>query len=66
MWKVTGDEIWRQRGWDIYQAIEKHCKTAAGYASILNVREQELVAANSMPRCAPPSEWEFISIDHDL
>lgn len=52
MWKVTGDEIWRERGWEIYQAIEKYCKTPAGYASVVNVGVQEPVTAESMPRFA--------------
>ena len=50
MWKVTGDEIWRQRGWEIYQAIEEHCKTPAGYATLNNVGVEKPVTAESMPR----------------
>jgi len=49
MWKVTGDEIWRQRGWEIYQAIEEHCKTPAGYATLNNVGIQKPVTSESMP-----------------
>lgn len=51
MWKVTGDELWRQRGWEIYQAIENHCKTPAGYASLVNVGFKQTVTTESMPRC---------------
>jgi len=37
LWRTTGDVRWRERGWAIFQAIEKHCKTKYGYASLLNV-----------------------------
>lgn len=36
--RLTGDPRYRQQGWSIFQAIEKHCKVnTGGYASILNV-----------------------------
>ena len=37
MWKVTGDARWRQRGWLIYQAIERETRTEAGYAILQSV-----------------------------
>ena len=27
LWKVTGDEVWRERVWAVFEAIEKHAKT---------------------------------------
>ncbi|KAJ7288328.1 glycoside hydrolase family 47 protein [Mycena rebaudengoi] len=37
---LTGQEKYRTYGWDIFQAIEKHCRVdTGGYASILNVDE---------------------------
>jgi hypothetical protein len=37
MWRFTGQPKWRNYGWQVYQAIEKHTKTAVGYASVLDV-----------------------------
>ncbi|KAF5377098.1 hypothetical protein D9757_008768 [Collybiopsis confluens] len=38
--RLTGDVRYRDWGWDIFQAIEKHCKVeTGGYASIFNVDE---------------------------
>lgn len=38
--RLTGDSRYRDYGWSIFQAIEKHCRIASGgYASILNVDE---------------------------
>jgi len=38
--RLTGDNRYRDWGWDIFQAIEKHCKVqTGGYASIINVDE---------------------------
>ncbi|KAL1757148.1 glycoside hydrolase [Schizophyllum commune] len=37
-WRLTGDRRYRDWGWDIFQAIETHCKLdSGGYAGILNV-----------------------------
>jgi mannosyl-oligosaccharide alpha-1,2-mannosidase len=39
-YRLTGDERYRERGWDIFQAIEKHCRIdTGGYATIINVDE---------------------------
>jgi endoplasmic reticulum Man9GlcNAc2 1,2-alpha-mannosidase len=36
--RLTGDIKYREWGWAIFQAIEKHCKVeSGGYASVLNV-----------------------------
>ncbi|KAK7464335.1 mannosyl-oligosaccharide alpha-1,2-mannosidase [Stygiomarasmius scandens] len=38
--RLTGDIKYRNWGWSIFQAIEKHCKIeTGGYASVLNVDE---------------------------
>jgi mannosyl-oligosaccharide alpha-1,2-mannosidase len=35
--QLTGDPIYRDWAWEIWEAIELHCKTPSGYASIRNV-----------------------------
>ncbi|KAF9235130.1 glycoside hydrolase family 47 protein [Melanogaster broomeanus] len=36
--RLTGDTLYRDQGWAIFQAIEKHCRVpTGGYASIKNV-----------------------------
>ncbi|KAJ3817155.1 glycoside hydrolase [Lentinula raphanica] len=37
MWRTTGNPVWRERGWTVFQAIEKYAKTEIGYASIMDV-----------------------------
>lgn len=41
MWRITGDEIYRHWGWEMFEAFRTHGKVAgdAGYASIANVNE---------------------------
>ena len=37
-YRLTGDEIYREHGWKIFQAIEKHARVSTGgYATVLNV-----------------------------
>ncbi|KAG6860344.1 hypothetical protein C0995_012457 [Termitomyces sp. Mi166 len=39
-YRLTGDQLYRDHGWKIFQSIEKHCKIASGgYATIVNVDE---------------------------
>ncbi|KAJ7872689.1 glycoside hydrolase [Mycena leptocephala] len=39
-WRLTGHPKYRQYGWEIFQAIETHCRVpGGGYASVLNVEE---------------------------
>lgn len=49
MWRVTGDEVWRERGYEIFKAIERHTKTEYGYASVSGVDKEEPFKQNSMP-----------------
>ena len=49
MWRTTGDIKWRERGYAIFQGIEKHARTQYGYATIhgVNGGAQQL---DEMPR----------------
>lgn len=53
MWRVTGDEVWRERGYEIFKAIERHTKTEHGYASVSGVDKEKPFKQNSMPRFVP-------------
>ena len=37
MYKVTGDVRWRERGWAIFEALERETRSGAGYASLVDV-----------------------------
>lgn len=49
MWRITGDVKWRARGWAIFESIEKHTKTAYGYASLRTVDYMPPPKENDMP-----------------
>ncbi|KAG1173669.1 hypothetical protein G6F70_005655 [Rhizopus microsporus] len=34
LYRITGDQKYQEYGWEIFEAIEKWCKTGSGYASI--------------------------------
>jgi len=47
--RLTGDERFRKFGWDIFQAIESHCRVeTGGYSSILNVDAVPVVQLDNM------------------
>lgn len=37
MWRVTGDEVWRERGWQMFSSWMTHALTEVGVSSIDNV-----------------------------
>ena len=37
LWRLTGDEKWRDRGWAVFEAIEREARTSTGYATVQNV-----------------------------
>ncbi len=50
MWRVTGNPVWRERGWEIFQALEKNTKTPSGYASLKNVMRMPAMQQDEQPR----------------
>ena len=45
MWRTTGDVKWREHGYKVFQAIEKHTRTKFGYTTVSlsdgNVRPED-------------------------
>ncbi len=50
MWKTTGDVRWRERGWKIFEALQRETKTAVGYSSITSVERLGAPRKDEMPR----------------
>ena len=50
MWKATGDVKWRDRGWAMFEAIEKHAKVGRAYASVKNVYKIPVPHEDDLPR----------------
>jgi len=49
LWKVTGDMRWRERGWAIFEALERETKTEAGYVLLKSVEESSGPQTDDMP-----------------
>mgnify|MGYP005841288995 CR=1 FL=1 len=45
---LTGDPIYREWGWEIFQSIEKYCKGKVGYGSISNVQNTKATPRDEM------------------
>ncbi len=53
MWRTTHDEEWRDRGWEIFLAIQRICRIPTGYASVLGVNRRpgaRIQLLDEMPR----------------
>jgi mannosyl-oligosaccharide alpha-1,2-mannosidase len=47
--RLTGDKVYREYGWSIFQSIQKHCRVeTGGYASIINVDQNPAVQEDKM------------------
>eukprot|EP00968_Pinguiococcus_pyrenoidosus_P029455 scaffold8580_cov286-Pinguiococcus_pyrenoidosus.AAC.1 len=46
--QITGDPIYREWGWEIFEAIEKNCKTAVAYGAFSDVRKPGIKADDRM------------------
>ena len=38
LFRVTGDQKWRDYGWEIMKSLNKHCRTDSGYAGLRDVQ----------------------------
>jgi len=50
MWKTTGQESWRERGWQMFQAMERNTRTRTAYASVQDVDAHRIRHLDGMPR----------------
>jgi hypothetical protein len=47
--RLTGDRHYRDQGWKIFEAIQKHCRIpTGGYAGVRNVDEVPVVHMDKM------------------
>ncbi|KAJ7249562.1 glycoside hydrolase [Mycena haematopus] len=49
LWRTTGVEVWRERGWAIFESIEKHARLERGYASVSTVDSVPVSHLDEMP-----------------
>jgi hypothetical protein len=64
--RLTGDNRYRDHGWAIFQAIEKHCKIpGGGYATIINVDEVPVRHEDKMETFFLVSLFSFCSLKID-
>eukprot|EP00986_Skeletonema_menzelii_P021000 scaffold32893_cov148-Skeletonema_menzelii.AAC.1 len=45
---LTGDPIYREWGWEVFQSIEKYCKTKYGYGSLHDVNDPSMEPEDRM------------------
>ncbi|KAK9465156.1 glycoside hydrolase [Lipomyces arxii] len=39
LYRTTGDKIWQERGWQMFSAINKYCRTKTAYSAIKDVTD---------------------------
>ena len=48
MYRATGDVYWREKGWEMFKAIEKHTIATFGASAINDVTSEKPVAVDQM------------------
>eukprot|EP00027_Filamoeba_sp_ATCC50430_P001130 CAMPEP_0168557680 /NCGR_PEP_ID=MMETSP0413-20121227/9556_1 /TAXON_ID=136452 /ORGANISM="Filamoeba nolandi, Strain NC-AS-23-1" /LENGTH=602 /DNA_ID=CAMNT_0008588731 /DNA_START=65 /DNA_END=1873 /DNA_ORIENTATION=- len=48
LYRITHDEKYRDWGWNIFESIERHCKTPLAYSGIKDVTKEQPLQNNSM------------------
>ncbi|KAJ5567528.1 Glycoside hydrolase family 47 [Penicillium sp. DV-2018c] len=48
MYRLTGDETWRQKGWRMFEAITKYTRTELAHAAIQDVTAQKPIHKDTM------------------
>ena len=49
MWRTTGDVKWRELGYTIFKALEKHTRTEFGYSTVQEIHGR-VYKLDDMPR----------------
>ena len=50
MWRITGDQEWQEKGWEMWERIEKVSWTDLAYSAITDVNDPDSPKADSMER----------------
>jgi mannosyl-oligosaccharide alpha-1,2-mannosidase len=50
MYRITGDPVWQDKGWQMWESIERVSWTELAYSAITNVNDVNSTQADSMER----------------
>src|SRR5271170_8106789 len=50
MWRITGDPSWQEKGWHMWESIERTSWTDLAYSAIADVNDVNSIQADSMER----------------
>ena len=53
LYRQTGDRMYQDWGWQIFQAIERYCRTPTAYSGLVDVQTVPPEQNDSMQRCGP-------------
>jgi mannosyl-oligosaccharide alpha-1,2-mannosidase len=48
LYRITGDKKYQERGWKIWESIEKWCKTSTAYSGLQDVTSETSKQNNNM------------------
>jgi hypothetical protein len=51
LWRTTREPVWRERGWAVFEALERAARTRVGFASLSYADAALPPRKDDMPRC---------------
>jgi mannosyl-oligosaccharide alpha-1,2-mannosidase len=59
MWRITGDQIWQERGWQMFCSWVTHSMTNVGFSSLSNVLQVPAMQTDSMESFAFAETFKY-------
>jgi len=67
LYHLTGDPVYREWGWEVFQAIERYCRTNSGYGELHDVRNKDQMPNDKMETffLAETMKYMYLLFDPD-
>ncbi|KDN52651.1 glycoside hydrolase family 47 protein [Tilletiaria anomala UBC 951] len=59
MWRITGDEVWQERGWQMFASWVTHSMTESGFAGIVDVNRVPVTKMDNMESFAFAETFKY-------
>ncbi|KAI5827179.1 seven-hairpin glycosidase [Schizophyllum commune Tattone D] len=69
LWRTTGDPVWRERGWKLFQSMERWCRAEYGYSVVNQINTDHPRMTDEQPSWLFAETFKYLFLlftDEDL
>ncbi|KAL1725500.1 glycoside hydrolase family 47 protein [Schizophyllum commune] len=69
LWRTTGDPVWRERGWQLFQSMERWCRAEYGYSVVNQINTDHPRMTDEQPSWLFAETFKYLFLlftDEDL